>query len=241
MGMKFLFTSDWHLDHVTDGHLRFDEVSNAIDHSLRVATEEQVDVYCFAGDLTDPDGFASYRAQAKAQSVATELDNRGKKSIWIAGNHDVVEDGFGTTVLSSLAASGRCKVFERPDYLELTKETSLIVLPFTPRSHAYEPAMFIRQLGAKLPAAKRTSRGILVVGHLGLNGITPGSETNEMPRGREVTWPLDELTKWFPNATLVGGHYHKAQEYKGVNIIGSLARLTHGESSHEPSMLLLEV
>ncbi len=238
--MKYLFTSDWHLDHTTDGHARFDEVSKAVDHSVRVAVEERVDLYVFAGDLSDPDGFAVHRAQAKAQATATQLKKNGIPSAWVAGNHDVVEDGFGTTVLSPMAASGVCDVFEHPDVLRLPNDRILIVLPFTPRSHSYEPAAYVRQLGAKMPAKLRQSAHIVVVGHLGLAGINPGSETNEMPRGREVLWPLEELAKWFPKATLVGGHYHKAQEYKGVNIVGSLARLTHGEEKHEPSMLLLE-
>ncbi len=237
--MKLLFTSDWHLDHTTDGHARFDEVSAAVDHSVKVATEEKVDLYIFAGDLSDPDGFAVHRAQSKAMATAAQLKKNGIPSLWVAGNHDVVEDGYGTTVLSPLAASGLCHVFEAPG-VHTIADNVIIVLPFTPRSHAYEPAAFVRQMGAKLPAKVRQSSRVLVVGHLGLAGINPGSETTEMPRGREVLWPLDELTKWFPRATLVGGHYHKAQEYKGVNIVGSLARLTHGEEKHEPSMLLLE-
>jgi DNA repair exonuclease SbcCD nuclease subunit len=238
--MKVLFTSDWHLDHVTDGHARFDEVAAAIDHSVKVAIEEKVAIYVFAGDLSDPDGFAVHRAQAKAQQVATRLKNAGIRVIFVAGNHDVVEDGFGTTVLSPIAASEACDVFEQPGCIQFSADRYFVALPFTPRSHTYEPAAFIRQIASKMPAKARQSSNIIVVGHLGLAGINPGSETNEMPRGREVLWPLDELKKWFPRATLVGGHYHKAQEYKGVNIIGNLARLTHGEEKHEPSMLLLE-
>lgn len=238
--MKYLFTSDWHLDHTTDGHARFDEVSAAVDHSVKVAIEEKVGLYVFAGDLSDPDGFAVHRAQAKAAETAVRLKKAGIKSLFVAGNHDVVEDGFGTTVLSPLAASELALVYEAPSVIQLPDDRLLIALPFTPRSHMYEPAAFVRQLGAKLPAKVRQSNRIVVVGHLGLAGINPGSETTEMPRGREVLWPLEELKKWFPKAVLVGGHYHKAQEYKGVNIIGSLARLTHGEEKHEPSMLLLE-
>ena len=239
--MKALFTSDWHLDWTTDGHARFDEVAKAVDHSVDVALQEQVEFYGFVGDLSDPDSHAVHRSQAKAQQVATKLAAHGIISVWVAGNHDVVEDGYGTTVLSPLAASNRGTVYEAPGFTVLGNGVVLVVLPFTPRSHAYEPAMFIRKLGTQMPAKQRQSRSVLVLGHLGLNGINPGSETNDMPRGREVYWPLEELAKWFPNATLVGGHYHKAQEYKGVTIVGSLARLTHGEEAHDPSMLLLEL
>lgn len=238
--MKYLFTSDWHLDHTTDGHSRYDEVCAAIDRSVKIAIEEKVGLYVFAGDLSDPDGFAVHRAQSKAVSTALTLKKAGIKSVFVAGNHDVVEDGFGTTVLAPLAASELALVYEQPGILQLPDDRLLMVLPFTPRSHMYEPAAFVRQLGAKLPAKVRQSARITVVGHLSLAGINPGSETKEMPRGREVLWPLEELAKWFPKATLVGGHYHNAQEYKSVNIIGSLARLTHGEEKHEPSMLLLE-
>ena len=243
--MKVLITSDWHLDHVTDGHSRYDEVSDAVDHSVKVALESMVDAYIFCGDLSDPDGWAVHRAQSKAVQVAVELANVGIESYWLAGNHDVVEDGFGTTVLSPLAAmfesSGLTgRVWERPDTNWVIKGgIRTIALPFTARSHTYDPEEVIKKY-ARSVNAKVRKEPHLVLGHLNLAGITAGSETNDMPRGRDVFWPTDVVRKHLPNAVMVGGHYHKAQEYDGVNVVGSLARLTHGEEDNEPSMLLLE-
>lgn len=235
--MKALVTSDWHLDHVTDGYPRWDEVEKTVDYSVEVALKEGVDLYIFGGDLTDPDGWAVHRAQAKAIQVARALADKGIPSVWVAGNHDVVEDGHGTTTLTPLAATGYGLVFEQPG-LTTVKGVLVMALPFTPRSHAYEPEKWLKLQATKLRAHKGP---IIVVGHLNLAGITPGSETTEMPRGREVTWPVEGLAKLAPKATLIAGHYHKSQEFKGVNVVGSLARLAHGEELNEPGMLLLEV
>ena len=242
--MKIVLTSDWHLDHVTDGLSRFGEVWEAVDRSIGVAIEERADLYVFGGDLCDPDGVAVHRCTSAAISAAGRLAKHGIPSLWVAGNHDVVEDGHGTTTLSPLAASsqaglGLATVAEEPTAFQLG-DVFVICLPFTPRSHAYEPEKWIRDLGRKTPAATRKGR-VLVVGHLSLEGITPGSETTAMPRGREVTWPTEEIRRWFPEASIFAGHYHRGGDYRGVHIIGALARLTHGEEDNDPSMVVLDL
>ena len=237
--MKLLVTSDWHLDHITDGLARWDDVEKAVDWSVDSAIREGVGCYVFGGDLSDPDSGAAHRATAKAIQVAAKLKKHGIESVWVAGNHDVVEDGMGTTTLTPLAASGLGQVFEAPGLVTVGTAT-LMLLPFTPRSHGYEPAKWVHKQGTALAGRKRGGN-VLVIGHLALPGITPGSETLDMPRGREVVWPIEALTKWFPKATLIAGHYHKSQDFKGVTVVGSLARLAHGEEANEPSMLMVEV
>ena len=240
--MKIVLTSDWHLDALTDGVPRWDEVCAHVDHSVRVAIEDKCKLYIFCGDLCDPDSWNSVRAMSKATQVAIELSNYDIPSIWVAGNHDVIEDGLGTTTLSPLVSADIAHhVFEVPG--ELSFETGpnspdlhIVGLPFTPSSHKYDPEVTIRKM-------RKTRKGehTLVLGHLNLEGISVGSETSEMARGREVFWPLDALKKKWPSATLIGGHYHKSQLYRGVNIIGSLARLRHDEEDHDPTLMILEL
>lgn len=234
--MKIIVTSDWHLDALTDGVPRWEEIETLVDHTVNVAIEEQAGLYLFLGDLCDPDGWNSVRAMAKAVAVAMKLNKYDISSVWIAGNHDVVEDGMGTTTLTPLVAADVADmVFEQPGEVVLG-DLHLVGLPFTPVSHAYDPAKTVRDMG-KPRKGERT----LVLGHLNLEGISSGSESSEMARGREVFWPIQAIKKKWPQATLIGGHYHNAGEFKGVHIVGSLARLRHDEEDHNPSLLILEV
>jgi len=234
--MKLVLTSDWHLDALTDGVPRWEEVEALVDHSVDVAIQESADLYIMGGDLCDPDGWNSARAMAKSIEVAVRLDNAGIPSVWVAGNHDVIEDGMGTTTMTPLVAADIAyHVFEQPGEV-VFKNLHLVGLPFTPSSHAYDPAKVVREL-----SRPRKGEQTLVLGHLNLEGISAGSETTEMARGREVFWPIEAIRKKWPAATMLGGHYHHAQEFKGVHIIGSLARLRHDEEDHNPSLMILEV
>ncbi|MCK5642732.1 MAG: hypothetical protein KAJ19_18125, partial [Gammaproteobacteria bacterium] len=147
---------------------------------------------------------------------------------------DVVEDGSGSSVLDSLGEVA--VLFSSPVYWMLGGlKLNVVALPFTPTSHNYDPVEFIGgvQITNDYP--------ILVIGHLNLKGITAGSETIDMPRGRDVFWPVDEIKAKWPNAIMVGGHYHERQVYKGVQIIGSMARLTYGEGDNNVGFLEMEI
>lgn len=240
--MKILITSDWHLDAVTDGVTRWDEVAAAVDQSVQIAIEEKVSLYVMVGDLCNFDGWNSVRAMSKSIEVAIRLDNASVSSLWIAGNHDVVEDGLGTTTLSPLvSAAVALNVFENPGELIFTdpvtsKRVHIVGLPFTPVSHAYDPEVIVRKMSKPTPGVP-----VMVFGHLNLKGISAGSETKELARGREVYWPVDTIKRKWPGCTIFGGHYHTAQEFNGVNIVGSLARLRHDEEGHNPSLVIVEV
>lgn len=240
--MKIVLTSDWHLDAMTDGSPRWEEIEALVDHSATVAIQEQAGLYVMAGDLCDPDGWCAARAMAKAIEVAVKLDNAGIPSIWVAGNHDVIEDGMGTTTLTPLVSADIAyHVFEEPGEVIVKNpgkggDLHIVGLPFTPRSHAYDPDGVVKGL-----SRPRKGEQTLVLGHLNIEGIAAGSETNEMARGREVFWPLDTIKRKWPHATLLAGHYHKAQEFKSIYVIGSLARLRHDEEDHNPSLMIIEV
>jgi hypothetical protein len=82
---------------------------------------------------------------------------------------------------------------------------------------------------------------VIVIGHLMLEGIAPGSETTDMARGRDVFLPVAALRAAFPDCVICNGHYHTAQTYKTVHIPGSLIRLTKGEIGNVPGYLIVDV
>ncbi len=233
--MKIIFSSDWHGDVHTQGVDRYPEIEVGAMESVNYAVRVEADLYIFCGDLADPHNPRSHRASALAhKAVDTLKDDGGITSAWLVGNHDVVEDGSGSSVLDSLGEVA--VLFSSPVYWMLGGlKLNVVALPFTPTSHNYDPVEFIGgvQITNDYP--------ILVIGHLNLKGITAGSETIDMPRGRDVFWPVDEIKAKWPNAIMVGGHYHERQVYKGVQIIGSMARLTYGEGDNNVGFLEMEI
>jgi DNA repair exonuclease SbcCD nuclease subunit len=242
--MKLIVSSDWHLDASTSGLPRFDDVRAAVDEVVGAARREHVDAFLFLGDLCDPDTTRSHRCSAAAIAVALKCRAMSVASFWLAGNHDVVEDGFGTTTLSALRESEvATRIFEQPGVVSPFSGVSILALPFTPRSHAYDPAKYVEDV-AKSGAL--TDDKVIIIGHLNIEGITPGSETTDMPRGRDVFLPTAAIAKHFPKATVLNGHYHQRQSFDTrdgvvVNIPGSLERLTFGEERNEPGYLIVEI
>lgn len=253
--MKLLISSDWHADARTLGHARFMDVDLAVRETVEAAVREKVDAYLFLGDLCDPDsGGAVFRSVELAVSVALELANQGIQSVWVAGNHDVIEDGSGDTTLSPLRPLARVRkhvhLFERPGtvflngpYPDLADGVTVLALPYTATSHAYRPATAVSdQMTATGPRAK-----LVVVAHLAVVGVEPGEETTDMPRGRDVLFPRE----MFPDTlgtptTCFNGHYHRQQRHElpghlPVHIPGAPTRFTFGEAGNSPGYLIAEV
>lgn len=234
--MKILATGDWHLDHVTRGVSRFAELERAVNETVVAAWEQKVDVYCFIGDLMDPDvGAVNYRALDVALGAMCELNRARIPSIWVAGNHDVVETAELTTTLTPLrkVAEHLTNVFvaELPAIIEM-QMVNFTILPFTPSTYAYVPEEFVR---AKMP------EGSIVLSHLNVPGVIPGEETTEMPRGREVVYPMDAVLARKPRS-MIQGHFHRRQVTKeGMQIPGSLGVLSFGEEGNTPGFLILDV
>lgn len=231
--MKIVITSDWHSDAITDGARRAIDVQRAVDHTVDFAISEKADGFLFAGDLTDPDNVRSHQAIARAITVANRLENHSIQTAWIPGNHDVVEDGSGDHTLMAMEAAG-FTVWDTPGRYSFGG-SDVIALPFAPHALGYDPDAIVREIHAADPDPVQ-----LVMGHLSLDGMHPGSETKDMPRGRDVMWPLAALKDCFPDALLVGGHYHNATVHNGVHIVGAPVRFTHGEESNMPGCLVAE-
>ncbi len=240
--MKIVVSSDWHGDHVTHGIPRFAEVAQAVHHTVDRTIEEGAGLYLFLGDLCDPDaGSCTWRVAHLAIEAAARLSARGINSIWLSGNHDVIEDGTASTTLqplkalAALHASGKGGVYVADHACVIQVGVNVVCLPFTASSHAYDPEEWLARATANLDREKT-----IVIGHLNVPGIIPGEETTEFPRGREVIYPVELATKRAKH--VLCGHYHRQQRTKeGVWIPGSLARLTFCEEGNAPGFLILDV
>lgn len=238
--IKLVISSDWHVDHVTSGVSRYDEIERAVMRSVEDACAREVDAYLFLGDLCDADaGMVSYRCVELLLRAALRCYASKIRFIAVAGNHDVLEDGSGETTLTPLRALDLegIHLFERPGLLSIedaSGEWEFVALPFTASAHPYIPGEEIADLLGDRPT--------IVAGHLSIPGVIPGEETHEMPRGREVTFPTAEV-RANPNVrAMFNGHYHRRQTTAdGIHIPGSLARLTFGEQDHTPGYLYAEI
>ncbi len=241
--MKVLVSSDWHADARTIGHARFGDVDQAVRQMVEDAITHKVDCFCFLGDLCDPDsGSTVFRSVELAISAATELSKAQIPTIWLAGNHDVIEDGTGDTTLSPLRplqkVAGMTMLFERPGYVELGG-VRFVLLPYTALSHTYDPEEVVRN-------AVWSTAGTIVLAHLSVAGVEPGEETNEMPRGRDVLFPRRMFSDQMESVHCFNGHYHRQQThelpgFRPVHIPGAPCRFTFGEESNRPGYLLVEV
>lgn len=244
--MKLLLVSDVHLDWVTRGRVRFDDLAKAFKAIVPVAIEQKVQRVFFLGDLCDPNrNLSPMRCVELAMSIAIELADHDIPSHWLAGNHDVIEDGSGTTTLTpfrALVASAyyRSHIFlhEEPSISQLGDGWSLLALPFTPLSHAYDPVEWVTHV-------LNESYPLIVISHLTIEGIVEGEETTEMPRGRSVVLPLKMLTQRQSWTLVFSGHYHQRRvtpeglRGKDVVIVGSLGSLTFSEEGHENGFLII--
>lgn len=236
--MRFVLSSDWHPDVVTSGIPRFQEIQQAVEHTVDFAIENEVDYYIFNGDLTDPDsGGATFQAVALSIRCAMKLRERKIPSIWLAGNHDVCEDGSGATTLSPLAAleDEFISVAERPRLINAIDNVAFLCLPFTAASHGMDLEAEVQRLWPPHENVR-----VVVLSHLSVPGVMTGEETTDMPRGREISYPFKATKTAYARFQ---GHYHRRQNFDPqdggplIIIPGSLARLTFGEEDYDPSFL----
>jgi hypothetical protein len=217
--------SDVHGDVSTAGVDRFEDIVEVGDRSVQHAIDIGATAHVFVGDLADPHTVRSHRSVAKLAEWRRRLHLKGILSIAIAGNHDVIEDGSGVTVLDVLKHDGCGPVATQPCTFPVGPDCYALALPFCASSHNYDPEAIVRKLhenGTKID---------IVFGHLNLRGIKVGSETTDFPRGRDVFWPTEVLRELYPDALLVGGHYHTPQVFDGVHIVGSAVCLRFGDEA----------
>ncbi len=253
---RLLLWSDVHLDHVSSGVPRFDELRATVDKIRTAAKSLEVDLVMFLGDLCDPDsGPVVFRCLEVVLDFALRLNDEEKiPSFFLAGNHDVLNDGSGCTTLTPLRAiadNEECIFLaEKPGLYVVPGVVAIGALPFTAPSHGYDPPAVVERIAEQyrqrildlLPGDEREP--LVYAGHLHIPGVIPGAETTDLPRGREVLFPFAQTVQ---SHARFNGHYHRQQAFDPkdggppILISGSLARLTHGEEDHEPGFILVDV
>lgn len=235
MKTKLLLTADWHIDAITAGIPRVDEIDYFVDQLKEAVVREQVNHLIHLGDFFNPGGMLCSFYTEKVIEIVRELLSLGclNSVVLIAGNHDAIESSRGTTTISPVAAafSGepRVQVFEQPSSFILTAQPDQIIrglaLPYVARA-AYREEAFSEAVKG---LSELGDFPLIVVGHMTVPGAVLGSESSDMPRGRELDLPLHELVKLRPSL-IAGGHYHRAQVTESnVAIPGSPFRFTFGE------------
>lgn len=237
--MKFLVFSDAHLDAVTAGMRRIDDLERAFDRVHALACENDVERVVFLGDLADPDcGSILVRVLDVALGLASALADDGIVSHWVAGNHDTIEDGSGFTTLRPLRAARRTFVHEVPQSFAFggSNLVEAMFLPYAARNLRYDPEAWMQENSFRL------SGGRVVFGHMtGIDGVKLGSETYDFARGGSMPFPLEECRRQKVDL-MFNGHFHREQTTPGgIRIPGSLARLRFDEEHNAPGVLIAEL
>ncbi len=250
--MKFLLSSDWHVDATTAGVERFEDLDAYVEKLLERLDVGDIDVFVFLGDAFDPGSPHESRWASKFARAARAINERTRiGSIWLAGNHDVLEiseKGIPVTTLSTIKAmtdnngdtfinsSGVLRVVELPECIEVgvgDKRVAVLALPYVARSvMSGTPYAEAEASAFDLARAIGNDDGpVLVFGHLSFNGMTPGSEA-EMLRGRDVMFPLEQVLQLRPTF-VANGHYHAREVINRggltIQIVGSPMPFTFGE------------
>lgn len=242
--MKIIVHSDLHFDKTTFDEPRFDDVLQSVNQVERAAIDNEADVVICTGDIADPDsGGVTFAAIAAIQRLGISLTTHGIKFIVITGNHDVVEDGSGYTVLTPLRPLAQYHegffVVEQPMLVWLTTKLGVMCLPFTSVAASYSPEV---EASRMMNLSGRAN--IIVAAHLSVPGVLLGEETTDMPRGRDVLFPFD-ATK---GAVMrINGHYHRRQVFDPkdggppIYIPGAPQRFTFNDENNEPGFLMIDM
>lgn len=230
--MKGLSFSDAHLDASTGGMRRIEDLERAFDRVEELANEHQVDVVIFQGDLANPDcGSILVRVLDTTIRCASNLTANAIPSHWVAGNHDVIEDGSGYTTLRPLSQIPGVHIHEVPGRVAV-RSGHILFLPFPTRVTKYDPEKYVLE---------NCEEGDVVIGHATyVEGAIMGSETRDMARGGSMVFPVAACKKMGAKLML-NGHYHREQVTpSGVHIPGSLERLRFDEEGNTPGVLIWE-
>lgn len=247
--MRVVVAADWHLDWRTAGVPRLPEVKA---HALEVAgAARNADLFVHLGDLRDP-GRDDLRMGAELSRLVAEV-SAACPSIWLVGNHDVVDrDGEPLTTLSHLACLSSEKPTRRGEFLVVERPrllyyqgTPMLFLPYPSRAAAARWQDDVEVVAGLVETERREREvgDLVVFSHLCLPHLQPGDETGDMGRGRDVFFP-NRILQLRPRAIL-NGHYHEHCRYDwdGVEVVvpGSPVRFTFGDRAPRKGYVIIEL
>ena len=254
--MKVLFTSDWHVDAVTFGLSRLDELDEYWWHLHNVILAERVDLVVVAGDFFDPGSMLHAHYEVVVGSAFQMLASATTfgKIFAIAGNHDVLETNRPLSTVTPICRFAEfASVYDSPAFKMLADErgdVGFLLLPYFSRTWADAelggaargPMRLIDE--AIADAQRHPNARIVVVGHMTVPGAMIGSESVEMSRGRELDLPAERIRGLNPRL-VVNGHYHRPQvvTVDGLEVVipGSPLSFTTDDPSDDKGYVLVEL
>lgn len=262
--MRLLVTSDWHLDAMTLGHPRREELIAYLKRLQRAVSDEAIDAVVFAGDAADPGSMFGCRYEADMIRWFFELAfaSRLKMLLAIAGNHDVVETSSPLTTLTPACEALACwttsvhvAVKEVPAVVHAVEHNvAFLALPYVARAWADAeargeqtvtgPEHLMDVAFATAQRLRDQDCKIVVVGHRTVPAAQLGSESLEMSRGRDLDLPIDRIAALRP-ALVINGHYHKPQVVQtgGIEVVipGSPLSFTTDDPAAGKGYVIAEV
>lgn len=226
---------------MTAGVRRIDDLRKSVNRVVGEAIDQKVDAFIFTGDLADPDcGSMLVHVLELAHSAAGALRRAGILNVWVPGNHCVLYDGSGKSVLSALRTwDVLTQVFEQPATFTL-KGVFFALLPYT--AVKYDPDAWLRSVLAVGTLGTSRAMPRAVLGHCtGMRGVEVGSESRDMSRGADLVFPEAACAEL--GVDYMGcGHFHKRQVTAGgIHIPGTLERLRFDEEGNSPGFYIVEI
>jgi DNA repair exonuclease SbcCD nuclease subunit len=252
--MRILIFSDIHLDAVTAGNPRKQEVVEFLRHVQQAATAHEVDLVIFSGDAHDSGWLLDplYTAELIWGLLSFKQD-----VIAVAGNHDVVDtselfDGEPVTTLTPLRVASkftpqlqrRCFVADRPKLVKISAKWAVLCLPYVSRVHSKVSGEWLEHAVVEAAEFGQGGGKLIVVGHRVVPGAVMGSESAEMAKGQDQMFPFAEVAQLQP-AVVINGHYHARQvvrvEGLEVNIPGAPLQFTFGETEEPKGVTVMQL
>jgi exonuclease SbcD len=253
--VKLLITSDWHIDAKTGGVVRYPELCNFFTKLEDYIIDNRIDIMCNLGDYFDPGKLWDLQNSARLIEHAVRLNNSCELgSIWITGNHDVVNHTEGSTCLTPLESAKRAygyhadsfnkvnqlHIVQTPDVIRVEGcSLSFLCLPYPISARMDDYNKQVQDAFSQCDG-----KTTVVLSHLNIEGAQIGSESQEMAKGIDISLPIDRLKALNP-LLIFNGHYHKPQTIKKtdleIHIPGSPLRFTFGEKDDEKGFILVEI
>jgi DNA repair exonuclease SbcCD nuclease subunit len=246
--VKLLVFSDIHLDAVTAGKPRRQEVVSFLRQVRDIAIAQKVHVVVFSGDAHDSGWLLD---PLYTSELIDAFFCFHQELVVIPGNHDVLDtselfDGEPVSTLTPLRAAFRflhahrhpVHVMERPSVRRIgfpakNHDWALLALPYVSRAHSKQNEEWLDEAFAAAKKQVDAGAGLIVVGHLVVPGAAMGSESQEMAKGQDQLFPFERVAELKPRL-VINGHYHARQVVKGsgveIVIPGSPLRFTFGEA-----------
>lgn len=221
--MKITVVSDIHLHRWPYGDPD-DRLANsvaALEFALSRASDEDVDLVAFTGDVFHTSGRVSTSVLQAAYATFKRFS--GLPFVFVPGNHDQTHRGQEEHAICFLEQFGPVASFAQPEHIIGANMPRVRMLPYTEDED---------QIKSFLDAS---AAGSIVLMHQGVKNVEMNSKGFVLNEGIDADWIPDEILGLFT------GHYHSFRRFaKAGTIPGSLVQHNFGDVGDPRGFLLVE-